>query len=56
MSSSSSNNSRFLPGKDLMQLRVLHRTTYSYAGKASESFNELRLRPLRQVEPTPNAG
>jgi transglutaminase-like putative cysteine protease len=28
-----------------MFLRVLHRTTYSYAGKASESFNELRLRP-----------
>ena len=49
MSSSSSSNSRFLPGKDLMQLRVLHRTTYSYAGKASESFNELRLRPLEDA-------
>lgn len=29
-----------------MHLRILHRTTYAYAGKASESFNELRLRPV----------
>jgi transglutaminase-like putative cysteine protease len=28
-----------------MDLRVLHRTTFTYDGKASESFNELRLRP-----------
>jgi transglutaminase-like putative cysteine protease len=28
-----------------MHLRVLHRTTFAYAGKASESFNEVRLRP-----------
>jgi len=35
-----------LPRKNLMHLRILHRTTYAYAGKASESFNELRLRPI----------
>ncbi|MBM3873788.1 MAG: transglutaminase family protein [Verrucomicrobia bacterium] len=28
-----------------MHLRVVHRTTFSYDGKARESFNELRLRP-----------
>src|SRR5947209_8595189 len=29
-----------------MQLRVLHRTTFAYAGKAHDSFNEVRLRPV----------
>jgi transglutaminase-like putative cysteine protease len=29
-----------------MHLRVLHRTTFSYAGKAHDSFNETRLRPI----------
>ena len=29
-----------------MQLRILHRTTFSYAGKASESINEIKLRPI----------
>ena len=29
-----------------MNLRVLHRTTFTYAGKAHDSFNETRLRPL----------
>jgi transglutaminase-like putative cysteine protease len=29
-----------------MQLRVLHRTTFTYAGKAHDSFNEVRLRPV----------
>ena len=28
-----------------MHLRVVHRTTFTYAGEARESFNELRLRP-----------
>lgn len=28
-----------------MQLRVVHRTSFVYAGEAKESFNELRLRP-----------
>ncbi len=28
-----------------MHLRLLHRTTFTYAGKAQESFNEVRLRP-----------
>ena len=28
-----------------MQLRVVHRTTFTYAGEAKESFNEVRLRP-----------
>lgn len=29
-----------------MHLRILHRTTFTYAGKATDSFNEVRLRPL----------
>lgn len=29
-----------------MHLRVLHRTTFSYEGKAHDSFNETRLRPF----------
>lgn len=29
-----------------MHLRVLHRTTFTYAGKAHDSFNEIRLRPV----------
>jgi transglutaminase-like putative cysteine protease len=29
-----------------MYLRVLHRTTFTYAGKARDSFNETRLRPV----------
>jgi transglutaminase-like putative cysteine protease len=28
-----------------MHLRILHRTTFTYAGKAHDSFNEVRLRP-----------
>jgi transglutaminase-like putative cysteine protease len=28
-----------------MQLRIVHRTTFGYAGKAHDSFNEVRLRP-----------
>ena len=35
-----------MPGKNLMHLRILHRSTFSYAGKAHDSFNEVRLRPL----------
>jgi transglutaminase-like putative cysteine protease len=29
-----------------MHLRILHRTTFAYAGKAHDSFNEVRLRPV----------
>ncbi len=29
-----------------MQLRIVHRTTFTYAGKAHDSFNEVRLQPL----------
>lgn len=29
-----------------MQLRIIHRTTFNYAGKAHDSFNEVRLRPV----------
>ena len=29
-----------------MHLRVLHRTSFTYAGKAHDSFNEVRLRPI----------
>ena len=29
-----------------MLISLLHRTTFSYAGKAQESFNEVRLKPL----------
>src|SRR3954468_24849348 len=29
-----------------MHLRILHRTTFTYAGKAHDSFNEVRLRPV----------
>jgi transglutaminase-like putative cysteine protease len=29
-----------------MQLSILHRTTFTYAGKAHDSFNEVRLRPI----------
>jgi transglutaminase-like putative cysteine protease len=29
-----------------MHLRILHRTTFTYAGKAHDSFNEVRLRPI----------
>lgn len=29
-----------------MHLRVLHRTSFTYAGKAHDSFNEVRLRPV----------
>lgn len=29
-----------------MHLRILHRTTFNYAGKAHDSFNEVRLRPV----------
>lgn len=29
-----------------MHLRVVHRTTFHYAGKAHDSFNEVRLRPI----------
>jgi transglutaminase-like putative cysteine protease len=32
-----------------MHLRVLHRTTFTYAGKAHDSFNEVRLRPSRDA-------
>ncbi len=32
-----------------MHLRILHRTTFSYAGKATDSFNEVRLRPVRDA-------
>ena len=32
--------------KNLMHLRILHRTTFTYAGKAHDSFNETRLRPI----------
>jgi transglutaminase-like putative cysteine protease len=33
-----------------MHLRVLHRTTFDYAGKAHDSFNEVRLQPA--TDPT----
>jgi transglutaminase-like putative cysteine protease len=29
-----------------MHLRILHRTTFTYAGRAQDSFNETRLRPV----------
>ncbi len=29
-----------------MHLRILHRTTFSYPGQATDSFNEVRLRPV----------
>ncbi|MDP3071927.1 MAG: transglutaminase family protein [Opitutaceae bacterium] len=29
-----------------MHLRVIHRTTFTYAGQAHDSFNEVRLRPV----------
>lgn len=32
-----------------MHLRVLHRTTFTYAGKAHDSFNEIRLRPINDA-------
>lgn len=32
-----------------MHLRVLHRTTFVYAGKAHDSFNEVRLRPFNDA-------
>jgi transglutaminase-like putative cysteine protease len=32
-----------------MHLRVLHRTTFTYAGKAHDSFNEVRLRPINDA-------
>src|SRR5690606_2635809 len=34
---------------DVMHLRVLHRTTFTYAGKAHDSFNEVRLRPVNDA-------
>lgn len=32
-----------------MHLRILHRTTFAYAGKAHDSFNEVRLRPVNDA-------
>lgn len=32
-----------------MHLRVLHRTSFTYAGKAHDSFNEVRLRPINDA-------
>jgi len=32
-----------------MHLRVLHRTSFVYAGKAHDSFNEVRLRPINDT-------
>jgi transglutaminase-like putative cysteine protease len=32
-----------------MHLRILHRTTFVYAGKARDSFNEVRLRPVNDA-------
>ena len=32
-----------------MHLRVLHRTAFTYAGKAHDSFNEVRLRPINDA-------
>jgi transglutaminase-like putative cysteine protease len=32
-----------------MLISLLHRTTFSYAGKAHDSFNEVRLRPLDEA-------
>ena len=29
-----------------MQLRINHRTTFTYAGNAHDSFNEVRIRPI----------
>src|SRR5580658_8423977 len=48
-SSSSSSSNKGL-SQDLhassMLISLLHRTTFAYAGKAHDSFNEVRLRPL----------
>jgi transglutaminase-like putative cysteine protease len=33
-----------------MLLRLLHRTTFTYAGKAHDSFNEVRLRPVNDID------
>ena len=35
-----------------MHLRILHRTTFNYAGKAHDSFNEVRLRPVDDATQT----
>ena len=35
-----------------MFISLLHRTTFSYAGKAHDSFNEVRLRPLDDASQT----
>ncbi len=35
-----------------MHLRILHRTTFNYAGKAQDSFNEVRLRPVDDATQT----
>src|SRR5437868_534827 len=35
-----------------MQLRIVHRTTFTYAGKAHDSFNEVRLRPVSDATQT----
>ena len=35
-----------------MQISLLHRTTFAYAGKAHDSFNEVRLRPLDDASQT----
>ncbi len=35
-----------------MHLRILHRTTFTYAGKATDSFNEVRLRPVHDAVQT----
>ena len=35
-----------------MHLRILHRTTFNYAGKAHDSFNEIRLRPVDDATQT----
>jgi transglutaminase-like putative cysteine protease len=32
-----------------MHLRIQHRTTFTYAGKAHDSFNEVRLRPVTEA-------
>ena len=53
-SSSSSNEDRrpSNPRRAPMLISLLHRTTFVYAGKAHDSFNEVRLRPLDDASQT----
>jgi hypothetical protein len=40
------------PASEPMLISLLHRTTFAYAGKAHDSFNEVRLRPVDDATQT----